>query len=111
MAGEVQPPLPSRGMLWGCGLIGTACCSQYYAPDSITINGQACSVQLNIPLSNLLPNMTTAGSSQDFGATVEQATVRAPCQHRPSHTRCHLPPVLMHLPALPRLLAIAVKRK
>lgn len=48
-------------------------CLQNLAPTSVSINGQLCSVQLNITLSNNVPPTTDAPPSD---AAVEQATVR-----------------------------------
>lgn len=82
-------PQGSVGLLHPSGIfliwpdLARAACAQYYAPDSVTINGQACSVQLNIPLQNLLPtgNGTASGSqsgSQTLDAEVEASTARSP---------------------------------
>jgi hypothetical protein len=47
--------------------------AQYYAPDFVSINGQNCSVQLNIPLQNILP----PPASSPLAAETEASTVRS----------------------------------
>ncbi len=49
-------------------------CVQNLAPNSVSINGQLCSVQLNITLSNNVPPTTDAPPED---AAVEQSTVRS----------------------------------
>lgn len=66
------------------------CLAQDLSPTNISINGNPCSIQLNITLSNVVPNDTTTGVSplsaeeSSAGAKVEQtfaSTVRATLQY------------------------------
>lgn len=50
---------------------------QDLAPTSVSINGQQCSVQLNITLSNEVPPTTDESASLSATASVEQSSVRA----------------------------------
>ena len=65
---------------WGVGVSqcqGSAlllCCAQNLSPTNISINGNPCSVQLNLTLSNVVPNDTSSGVSPlSESVTIEQS--------------------------------------
>ena len=50
------------------------CCTQNLSPTNISINGNPCSVQLNLTLSNVVPNDTSSGVSPlSESVTIEQS--------------------------------------
>ena len=59
------------------GSAALLCCAQDLSPTNISINGNPCSVQLNLTLSNVVPNDTTSGVSPlSEPVTIEQSQTK-----------------------------------